>query len=71
MEQPERGRREGEADREDDESLQLVPEPVWKALNDRFGLGVAWSQTVMFTILILLMVFKPEGILGKPTIEKV
>ncbi len=42
-----------------------------QALNDRFGLGVAYSQTVVFTILILLMVFKPEGILGKPTIEKV
>ena len=25
----------------------------------------------VFTILILLMVFKPEGILGKPTTEKV
>lgn len=42
-----------------------------QALNDRFGLGVAYSQTVVFTILILLMVFKPEGILGKPTTEKV
>ena len=30
-----------------------------------------WSQTVVFTILILIMVFKPEGILGKPTTEKV
>jgi branched-chain amino acid transport system permease protein len=42
-----------------------------QALNDRFFLGVAYSQTVVFTILILLMVFKPEGILGKPTTEKV
>jgi branched-chain amino acid transport system permease protein len=33
--------------------------------------GQAWSETVVFTILILLMVFKPEGILGKPTTEKV
>jgi branched-chain amino acid transport system permease protein len=40
-------------------------------LNDRFAFGVAWSQTVVFTILILLMVFKPEGLLGKPTTEKV
>jgi len=40
-------------------------------LNDAFLLGSAWSQTVVFTILILLMVFKPEGILGKPTTEKV
>ncbi|MFN8167173.1 MAG: branched-chain amino acid ABC transporter permease [Candidatus Nanopelagicales bacterium] len=36
-----------------------------------YGLGQKWSQTVVFTVLILLMVFKPEGILGKPTIEKV
>jgi branched-chain amino acid transport system permease protein len=33
--------------------------------------GQKWSETVIFTILILLMVFKPEGILGKPTTEKV
>ncbi|HEY6794560.1 MAG TPA: branched-chain amino acid ABC transporter permease [Kineosporiaceae bacterium] len=33
--------------------------------------GQKWSQTVVFTILILLMVFKPEGILGRPTTEKV
>jgi branched-chain amino acid transport system permease protein len=42
-----------------------------QAFNDRFAFGVNWSQTVVFTILILLMVFKPEGILGKPTTEKV
>ncbi|MFN0282634.1 MAG: branched-chain amino acid ABC transporter permease [Kineosporiaceae bacterium] len=42
-----------------------------QALNDRFFLGIAYSQTVVFTILILLMVFKPEGILGKPSTEKV
>ncbi len=35
------------------------------------GLGQAWSQTVVFTILILLMVFKPAGILGVATTEKV
>jgi branched-chain amino acid transport system permease protein len=34
-------------------------------------LGQRWSQTVVFTVLIMLMVFKPEGILGKPTTEKV
>jgi branched-chain amino acid transport system permease protein len=33
--------------------------------------GQKWTQTVVFTILILLMVFKPEGILGKPSVEKV
>jgi branched-chain amino acid transport system permease protein len=35
------------------------------------GLGQQWSQSVVFTILILLMVFKPEGLLGRPTTEKV
>jgi branched-chain amino acid transport system permease protein len=36
-----------------------------------YGLGQRWSQTVVFAILILLMVFKPEGIFGKPAVEKV
>jgi len=36
-----------------------------------YGFGQRWGQTVVFTILILLMVFKPEGLLGKPTTEKV
>jgi len=44
---------------------------IIQAINDRFAFGVAWSQTVVFTILIALMVFKPEGILGQPTTEKV
>jgi branched-chain amino acid transport system permease protein len=35
------------------------------------GLGSKWSETVVFSILILLLVFKPEGLLGKPTVEKV
>jgi branched-chain amino acid transport system permease protein len=39
--------------------------------NDGFGLGNQWSQTAVFTILILLMVFKPEGLLGQVTTEKV
>ena len=44
-----------------------------QAFNDGlpYGFGQKWSQTVVFTILILLMVFKPEGILGKPSVEKV
>jgi branched-chain amino acid transport system permease protein len=42
-----------------------------QAYNDTYLLGQAWTQTVMFSILILLMVFKPEGILGKRTTEKV
>lgn len=44
-----------------------------QGLNDglEFGLGQQWSQSVVFTILILLMVFKPAGLLGKPVTEKV
>ncbi|MBL8928786.1 MAG: branched-chain amino acid ABC transporter permease [Kineosporiaceae bacterium] len=44
---------------------------IIQALNEAFLLGNAWSQTVVFTILIMVMVFKPEGLLGKPTTEKV
>jgi branched-chain amino acid transport system permease protein len=36
-----------------------------------FGLGQKWSQTVVFSILILIMVFRPSGLLGRPTAEKV
>jgi branched-chain amino acid transport system permease protein len=34
-----------------------------------FGFGQAWSQSVVFSILILLMVFRPTGLLGKNTGE--
>jgi len=44
---------------------------IIQGLNDSMGFGQDWSQTVVFTILILVMVFKPEGILGTPTTEKV
>ncbi len=46
---------------------------VIQAVNDgaHYGLGSSWSQTVVFSILILVMVFKPEGLLGKRTTEKV
>jgi branched-chain amino acid transport system permease protein len=44
---------------------------VIENVNNSLGLGQAWGQTVIFSILIVLMVFKPEGILGKPTTEKV
>jgi YVTN family beta-propeller protein len=46
---------------------------VIQGMNDglAYGLGQRWSQTVVFAILILLMVFKPEGLLGTRTIEKV
>jgi branched-chain amino acid transport system permease protein len=42
-----------------------------KGLNDGVGLGQAWSQTVVFTILILVMVFRPTGLLGQSLGEKV
>lgn len=44
-----------------------------QGLNDGLplGLGQQWSQSVVFTILILLMVFKPAGLLGKNVTEKV
>ncbi len=35
------------------------------------GLGSNWSQSLVFLILIVLMVFRPEGILGRPSTEKV
>jgi branched-chain amino acid transport system permease protein len=46
---------------------------VIQGLNDGlpYGLGQQWSQTVVISILILVMVFKPEGLLGRPTVEKV
>jgi branched-chain amino acid transport system permease protein len=42
-----------------------------QGLNDGVGLGQKWSETVVFSILILLMVFKPTGLLGSPVGEKV
>ncbi|MFE9646213.1 branched-chain amino acid ABC transporter permease [Streptomyces sp. NPDC006365] len=46
---------------------------VIQGINDGapYGFGQQWSQSVVFSILILLMVFKPEGLLGRPTTEKV
>ena len=44
---------------------------IIESLNGSLGLGQEWGQTVIFTVLIVLMVFKPEGILGRPTQEKV
>jgi branched-chain amino acid transport system permease protein len=44
---------------------------IIQGINDGVGFGQHWSQTVVFTILILVMVFKPEGILGQRTTEKV
>lgn len=42
-----------------------------KGLNEGVGLGQEWSQTVVFTILILVMVFRPTGLLGQSLGEKV
>lgn len=39
-----------------------------------FGLpggGTAWSQAIVFAILILILVFRPAGLLGQQTAEKV
>lgn len=46
---------------------------VIEAVNNgaAYGLGQKWAETVIFVILITLMVFKPEGILGRRTTEKV
>ena len=33
--------------------------------------GLRWSQSVVFLVLILLLVLKPEGLLGRRSIEKV
>jgi branched-chain amino acid transport system permease protein len=35
------------------------------------GWGAQWTNTVIFSILILVLVFRPAGILGKATTEKV
>lgn len=44
-----------------------------QGLNDGLpvGPGQKWSQSVVFIILILLMVYRPAGLLGKATTEKV
>jgi branched-chain amino acid transport system permease protein len=42
-----------------------------QGLNDGVGLGQQWTQTVVFTVLILVMVFRPTGLLGQTAGEKV
>jgi branched-chain amino acid transport system permease protein len=44
-----------------------------QGLNDGlpYAFGQAWSQSVVFAILIMLMVFKPTGLLGQNVGEKV
>jgi branched-chain amino acid transport system permease protein len=44
-----------------------------QGLNDGLPIafGQQWSQSVVFAILIIILVFKPAGLLGKATTEKV
>jgi branched-chain amino acid transport system permease protein len=44
-----------------------------QALNDGlpYGLGQRWSQSVVFAVLMRVMVFRPEGLLGSPAVDKV
>jgi branched-chain amino acid transport system permease protein len=44
---------------------------IIEAQNVQYGLGSNWDASVIFGILILVLVFKPEGILGRRTTEKV
>jgi branched-chain amino acid transport system permease protein len=44
---------------------------IIEAQNVGYGLGSNWDSSVIFGILILVLVFKPEGILGRRTTEKV
>jgi len=44
---------------------------ILKSLNDALGAGQKWSNTVVFGILIMLMVFRPTALLGKSLSEKV
>ena len=44
---------------------------VIEAQNVTYGLGSNWNSSVIFSILIIVLVFKPEGILGRRTTEKV
>ncbi len=44
-----------------------------QAFNDGLphGLGQGWSQSMVFSVLILIMVFRPEGILGERVVDNV
>jgi branched-chain amino acid transport system permease protein len=46
---------------------------IVQGLNDGLahGLGQQWSQTVVFSILIIILVFRPEGLFGTVVAEKV
>ena len=34
------------------------------------GIGTAWKDVFVFAILILLLVFRPTGLLGRPEVER-
>lgn len=46
---------------------------LMQAFNDGlvYSAGQQWSQSTVFAVLILVLVFKPEGILGHRTVDKV
>ena len=39
-------------------------------MSDQYS-SARWTNAVVFTILILILVFRPEGLLGQTTQEKV
>jgi len=46
---------------------------ILQAFNDGFtyAIGQQWSQTVVFSVLILVLVFRPQGLLGERPTERV
>jgi branched-chain amino acid transport system permease protein len=43
---------------------------VW-SMSDGYGWGAQWTPAVIFGVLVIMMVFKPSGLLGEHTTEKV
>jgi branched-chain amino acid transport system permease protein len=33
--------------------------------------GLKWADAVVFAVLVLVLVFRPSGLLGRPIVEKV
>ena len=48
-----------------------ITETLVKGYGQNFGIPSGYSEAVAFVILILILVFKPSGILGKTEREKV
>jgi branched-chain amino acid transport system permease protein len=46
---------------------------ILQAFNDGFdyAIGQQWSQSVVFSVLILVLVFRPQGLLGERPTERV